>query len=330
MSVTYLHHRAFELEDLILGTTKLIEWLDQRPQVKEISFDQDDRTATTLGSPPTSPMSLDMKEVRAYGTPAVKMTPSEKLALEYDMRKARQYLDLWFRSFRLFVERHPTTSERLASFVEDMRSMTSTRSMLRFSNRLTTMQELFPTIQSNGGRSAPVTIARVEDVIIVKQEDFEYPFGASWLEFMLKMKNLGLGKARLDHMIQVMIAKGGSNQIGTLHDTIQKRFIKDIGEKLIPAMNGVDERMERQIYVQRSFIESLANVMTDFIITMAIQYFNFGVGFTDMAQGTTIQFRAIKTILLQIPSMHTPALTERQMQFIGDVIPHFIRHSTGK
>ncbi|MFA5091123.1 MAG: hypothetical protein WC483_00545 [Candidatus Paceibacterota bacterium] len=329
-SLVYLHHRAFELEDLILGTGKLIEWLKSRPHVLDSS---------TIPPPPP----VEGKEsLRQYGTAAASsavssaaaasqptLSASQRAAIDYDLRKTPIYLNLWFRSFRLFIERHPSDAGRLVHHIEDMRSMTNTKNVDRFCRRLADIQSFFPDILANG-RTRPVAVSSAEDAILVKQEDFSYPFDGSWLEFMLGMKNLGLGRVRLDRMNAEMTAKGIGSQIGVLYDAIFKRFVKDINEKILPAVNGIDERMEKQMCIQRDFIDSVAGILTDFIIALSIQYFNYAVSFTDMAQGTTIQFRAIKTILLQIPSAHTPSLTNRQILFLSDVIPHFIRHSTDK
>jgi hypothetical protein len=284
MSICYLHHRGFDLDDLVIFSCKLAERLS-RP----------DHSSTS-----------------------------------YDAAITQQMIDLWFKAFRLYIARNPTSSALLERHLDDMKAMAATHTISRFQNRLEEIRSCFPRIIEEHGRNTPITIDRADDAILFQQEDFEYPFGASWFELMYIQSKLGLGQHRLEMMTKDINEKGFSFQLARICPTIIDRFQRDLRENLLPAIGEVDARLGRDIIIKDDFIDSTANILTDYIVASAISYYNYAVAYTDMVSGTTIQLRAIRTIWLQISSTYIIPLTEKQLQFLTDVVTHAIKYGSGK
>ena len=218
----------------------------------------------------------------------------------------------------------------LENHLEDMRAMVNSKSIERFQHRLEDIRNAFPRIQIKNGRSSPLAIGKAEDVILFKQEDFNYPFDASWFELMQIRSILGLGRPRLDAMARELSERGFSNPLARMYSTMTDRIGRDIRENLLPIIPEIDPRMMSQVVIKNEFIESVAGIIADYIIDASIQDFNYAVGFTDMASGTTIQLRAIKTIFLQMQSSCLLPLTTKQLEFLTDVMTHAIKSGTGK
>ncbi len=369
-SIIYLHHRAFELEDLIIFSCRLADWLGRQTNATRIpthvanavrEYRESSRQAMTkkdFGSDAMQSISGEI-DARSTSTSTSTLTltstststsdantcanskspfsivdkasiPHIYMPGEHEERRTRAMIQLWFKAFRLYVSRNPFCQTDLGRHLEDMKELSNTKSIERFQNRLEDIRNCFPKISADHGHYRPITIDSADDVILFKTDDFNYPFDASWFELMYIRSCQGMGHARLKNIAKNLNSKGITSPFALTYNTIVDRISKDIRENLLPAISDIDDRMKNQIIIKNEFIESVANVIGDYIIDMAIQYFNFAAGFTDMASGTTIQLRAVKTIFFQMQSTYLLPLTSKQASFLNDVMTHVIKTSMNK
>lgn len=341
-SIVYLHHRAFELEDLIINTCRLSEKLvkyittsrlaAEAVKVERSAASRAAAASSAVSARPVVPSSAAVSgdTTSGRGTASEKKDSASSMFNTYEEDKMHTMIDLWYKAFRLYIARNPTSAMELEKHVADMRSMTNTKSLERFHHRLDDIRSLFPKIQASSGRSAPLSISTPADVILFKQEDFNYPFDASWFEIMCIISAMGMGHKQLDTMTKELSEKGYTVPLSRLYGTMVERIGKDMRDSLLPALIAVDERMQHQVVVRDEFIEAAAGVIADYFIAMSIRYFNYAVAYTDMASGTTINKRAIETILMQLPTVHPSPLTCKQSRLVFDIMAHAVKYGSGK
>ena len=321
LSIAYLHHRAFELDDLIIFSTRLAEKISRKVAADKVQLPMDSV--------------LDRRQRLAAET-AAETAVAERAAERAHMLRSEPYvrdlqrsIRLWYQAFRLYVERHLSVASSLEQHVEDMQSLVSSKSMERLQGRLEDIRRCFIPLLRTYGRSSPIILDQAEDVVLLKQDDFRYPFDASWFGLMVIRSRLGYGRQRLDLMAREMADAGICNPLAQTHSMIRERIERDVRECLLPALVS-DQRLQSQVVIQTHFISSIATVLADYIIDFAILCFNFAIGFTDRTSCTTIQLRAVMTIFLQMQSTSLVPLTPRQTAFLADLMTHTIAYTASK
>lgn len=273
MAVTYQHHRAHELEDLLILTHDTQALLDRG-----------------------------------------ELDPDRKLF----------YLKTWYRQFRLCVTRNLRLFSTFARSLGDIEEMITTKSEERFKSNFVHISNELERARINSGEGGSFAITDVTDVILLKQEDFEYPFGISFLEVFYARKELEQGYARLKEMIGNRQSSGTPTKMADHCKTIRERVVMDIRSNLLPALRGIEGRIEKTIEVTSMFVDSLADLITNYIFDMAILYFNYAIAFTDCATGTTIQLRAEKVIFSQFAASSLFPLPSAAIQMLTDLTKHSI------
>lgn len=241
LSIFYLHHRAYELEDLYDYTT-------------EIS-----------------------SKIRSG---------------EMDMEKNREELYKWFKAYSLYVSRSNLQSSRLAELDQLISGQAKTRLITELSN----IKEMLLWKQTSDGRNSPLVIDGVEDVIILKKPDFEYPLGAMWFETRYRRLKQEQGYPRLKKMVESVKKHGAFTQVPNRYSTILEKFKKDFGANIVSAIQEAGDRFNKNIVITNKFINEVSIVFTNHIFDTAIQFYDYVVGFTDRSTSTTINLRAISTI----------------------------------
>jgi len=296
-SVGYIHHRAFELNDLSVSTKELIEKI-------EMKISRNDRANKQI-------VRNQQKESE---DPLV--VEGRKHMIEYEEKLFRERLDAWYKGFRLWSARNPEASGCLTTEIEDLASATQTKDLYRLQRLVEQIRDKFIGISNFHSRNEPVYVTTAQNVILCKQYDFQYPFGASWFELMHKAHELGLGRERLE-----VACRGHSTTVTAMYEAIKK----DIREQVLPAIKSLDPRMGSLVIVNNSFIDEVASVIVDFMVYLSIQMYSYVAAGTDSATATTIQYRAINIILQQFPTNNISPLSPGQCDFISTM---FIRAVT--
>jgi hypothetical protein len=380
IAIIYLHHRAFELEDLIIFSCRLSEWIGRQAnaarlptfivnavkehrgiaQSKQASAKgpSDEKAPTQAIVPNSFSTAVQSTAPHADGPHEASVipkdgtsssAPSSQAAIspppvpldtaslnriylpgEIEERRTKLLIELWYKAFRLYVTRNPFCYADVGRHLDDMGTMTASKSLERFQHRLEDIRNNFPKISAEHGRNRPLTLDSADEVILFRADDFGYPFDASWFELMHMRSKQGMGHERLDAMARDLTQRGGASPLTRMHSTIAERLERDIRENLLPAIAAADDRLRDQIVIKNEFVSSVACVIADYIIDASIEYFNYAVGFTDMASGTTIQLRAVKTIFLQMQSACLLPLTAKQVSFLNDVMTHAIGDKSSK
>lgn len=279
MGIIYLHHRAYELEDLIRFSNKLADHLADKG-----------RNAT-----------------------------------QKNEEKTKVFIRTWHKAFLLYIDRHREYVPELFNHVPALTSMVQMGSIDRFVNRLEEIRNHFPSIQASHGCSRPVVLQQVEDVIILRQPDFEYPLGGSWLDFMRVRRKFGGGMSRLEHMANASLNAGFPTLFASIRMQIAERMRKDVSDNLISLIVGDELGMNGGVEIGESFVESIVSTLTDYIIDTGMSMFAYAVGSTNQVSAVTIQLQAMKVIWLQTPTSFIMPFTDRQITFLSDVVLHAMK-----
>jgi hypothetical protein len=272
MAVTYLDHRANELRDLRVLTSKIEEMFKNRDKI--------------------NPEELHSK------------------------------LHVWNKSFQHCVRRDPLLFAKLATRLDDTSLMIETKSHSRLMDNFAILSNDLSQAQVELPKARAFSIVDIADVILLKQTDFEYPFGVSLIEILEARKELGQGYPRMAEIIDSVKIHRTTSGITSLYLTIRERIATDIRNNLLPALRGINDIVERTIEISSTFVSSFADLTANFILDLAISCFNYAIAFTDYKTGTTIQLRAIKMILSQWYSTSLFPFPEPLINMICDLTQH--------
>jgi hypothetical protein len=276
MGVTYLHHRAYELQDLLILTHKVEEFMSESSK-----------------------------------------TPPEKLHM---------YMEAWARQFQLCVSRDPQLYKDFATKTADVMFMVESKSMSRLRDHFTHIAQSLETARIEHGRNESFAIVEIQDVILMKQKDFSYPFDISLLELLHSRRELEQGYARLGEMLDELKKKGTPTKIAEYYACIREKIMIDIRNNLLPALRGTDDRIAKAIEISSTFVSSFADTVTNFIFDLSILYFNYAIAFTDRTTGTTIQLRAEKVVFSQFAATTLFPLPEKLITLFNDITKHAITY----
>lgn len=191
----------------------------------------------------------------------------------------------------------------------------------RLINRLEHILGLLRKIGASTDGNRTLVILSLNDVILTKQLDFKYPFGASFLEYWTIRKELGYGMAQLDQLgIESRRA-----EFAALYSEIQDAFYKDIKDELLSSMErpGGSAVIPRT-NVMNNMLKEVTDVLSNAIIDISIMAYNYAKGHTDNVSTVTIQLQAFKTmLLLGQPSVFT-GLTKEQLRALHLLVITFI------
>jgi hypothetical protein len=240
--------------------------------------------------------------------------------------KVKASVDIWARQFHLCVTRDPVLYAGFETTLADVAYMVENKSMARLRNRFSAISQQLETTRITYRADSSFAVVDVQDVILVKQKDFAYPFGISLLELIHNRKELGQGYPRLYEMIDGLRKSGTPTKIAEYYSAIQGKIMTDIRTNLLPALRGREDRIAKSVEITSAFVASFADLITNFVFDLAIMYFNYAVAFTDCTTGTTIQLRAEKVVFSQFATTGLFPLPEPMVNMFRDITRHAIMY----
>lgn len=275
MAVIYLHHRAFDVNDLFEHANKINELIAEK---------------------------------------------------DYDLEGIQQLLKSFITNCKIYISR-------------DLQAFTNDDEWINFSGLIKTLEEnlnkdtiisSFYTIKnilqnraSKCGRISPLVIKKIEDIILFKHLDFEYPYGTSFIELFYRRIKMGYN-TNLFNIIRKMSGKDINNSnFKTSH--IRSKITNDIKQNLISGIYEADSRMKKTVKISQQFIKDLTDFIIEHLWEMSIAYFRYAAASTNYYSSTTIQLLAFRTVIYQSPINELIPISPNQEKIIEHIVLQWVK-----
>jgi len=236
-------------------------------------------------------------------------------------KESEEYIKRWIHKLGLYTQRLGYMTGQLESISPVVLSDTlMMKNVTALRNQYIAISgKLQDAIQSEAPRSRPITFENAEQVICMKQEDFEYPFGMALFELAYVQHKTGQGYPRLEKVIEELKEKGHATVLPRIYATLRDKFRKDITESLIPSIKQIDKGMAEEIEFTPQFVNAIRDVLVDFVICLSIHFFHYGLSVTNHASGTKIQLMALNTVLTNLHSNILYPLPPNMILFFREI-----------
>lgn len=231
-----------------------------------------------------------------------------------------EYLYHWVKRYKAFVIRHSIEADDF--FIrESHESLKQVQNKTRILNGLDIVSANLRKISAVSNPAPKLTLLSANDVILMKQEDFEYPFGASFFELMIVVRECGYGINQIRNISKDHRKGNIIDMFKSFKTEIASNFKDEIYENV---KNFCGDRHIGLIVITNDFIEDVSDVIANFMFAIGVSAYNYSKAHTDYISTTTIQLRALKSILLNIvPGAYT-SLTPSQIECLSVLTLRFI------
>jgi hypothetical protein len=249
------------------------------------------------------------------------LTKELKEALQTVDPKAKNMLTKWIRLMRGYKARRNLNIEFADIDPDeflDIVEQSSNRS--RILNRIGVIEKEMKKIASRESRTAKLTLKTIDDVILLKQVDFEYPHGGSFIEYFSTRMKRGRGhKQLLVHNSPNSIREAVKKIYADHRQTLQENYKTKILEAL------KEDNIIDRINLTPSFLDEMGDLLINLHVDLAVSFYNYVRGATNRVSTTTINLQALRIIFsLDNLGSYTGLIMDHYI-WLGDIVPGFIQ-----